>query len=107
MNFYSLGEKERKKEQVCYIVPIFCVGRSWDFLASYVVWFIDSITHQLGTRLLLQHTNAHTHTYQNTNVEISSKEFNWFVPSLQLDFINNNYTYKVVYIQPALVLFLK
>ena len=55
------------------------------FLPTYVVWFIDYIT----------------------NVENSLKEFNWFVTSLQLDFINNNYTYKFVYIQPARSSFFK
>lgn len=101
-----MREKGRKKRLVCYIVPIFCVGRSWDFLPTYVVWFIDSITNQLGTSLLLQHTHTHT-SNTNTNVENSLKEFNWFVTSLQLHFINNNYTYKFAYIQPARSSFLK
>lgn len=101
-----MREKGRKKRLVCYIVPIFCVGRSWDFLPTYVVWFIDSITNQLGTSLLLQHTHTYTPN-TNTNVENSLKEFNWFVTSLQLHFINNNYTYKFAYIQPARSSFLK
>lgn len=105
INFYSMREKGREKKDWCVTLYLFfvLVVREIFCLLMLCGLQIPSLTNWVPASF----SNTHTHQNTNTNVENSLKEFNWFVTSLQLDFINNNYTYKFAYIQPARSSFFK